>query len=397
MRMLLSRVTFTRSSGGWFCFWAAALLVLPHCALQHATTARPATNVIRGDTPRSSAIFCDIEKPPPGWTSMMGDPVRRCATADEVREGIRLKEAAVALVAGDTSTIGLDDSPEAMRRCAGMPAVVEFQGPFPRGSDVCLNCDSAIGPAMTQHSTTTAVCRALCLDLFSASDANVPASSDAAAFCTTARARLSTNFPTSGCYNGVCDMMGGMLNPFDDPRKHPEPVNWINLNGVNAVGGTLTRTAPTTGFSDAGASSSLPQLINGGDAYVEFTATEITTARTVGLSSGPPPMGGITFNNIDVGLLLLLDQIVVVENGPAVTSFVNYAPNTKFRVKLRDHFDNSATISVVRLTASCEDGSPCPEAMIYTSPTRRMYPFRVDAMFREQGGTVTNARIVRIR
>jgi hypothetical protein len=342
--------------------------------------------VVRGDLPRTSAIFCDIERP----------PGRRCATAADLESAIRLNDAAIALVAGRTSILGLDDSPAALGRCAGQPEVVEFHGPFPEGSPVCLNCGT-IGPSPAPHASNADVCTALCLDLFATDDVNDPPSAEALAFCTPARVRVSTNFPSTGCFDDACNTMGGLRVTFDDPRRHPEPVDWINLDGVSATGGTVTRTAPTTGFADAGASSS--QLIAGGDGYLEFTVSEITTARAAGLSSGAPPPGGIEFGDIGFGILLFdTGEIHVIENGLSVGTFGLYVAGDRFRVKLRDNFDGTAAVSFARVTGPCVDGSPCSEAALEPPGTfTATYPVRVDAMIREQNGTVTDARIVRIR
>jgi hypothetical protein len=372
-------------SGGWFSFWAAALLILPNCGF--STPGLPdINNFDPGTPPHTGAIFCDIER------------ARRCATPEDLAMGTRLASAAVALVAGQPGTmIGIDDSPAALASCSGSPVAIVFEGSFPQGLPVCVNCGETI-PII--YPDTDAACQVRCHDLFGAMAPDgsfrptIPPTADTIAFCA-ANARASTNVPLNGCFEDACTTAGTLLLDFADPRRIPEPVDWINLNGVSAAGGTLTRTAPTTGFSDAGASSS--QLIAGGDAYLEFTATETNTARTAGLSSGPPPPGGITFNDIDFGLLLLLDEILVVENGPAVSNFGLYAAGSKFRVKLRDNFDGTATVSYARITGPCVDGAPCNETVFHTSANPATYPVRVDAMFREQGGTITEARIARIR
>jgi hypothetical protein len=161
--MSMRGVWRTRTGGGWVWFWAAALLVLPNCSLD--TSVLPRTRVVRGDLPRTSAIFCDIERP----------PGRRCATAADLASAIRLNDAAIALVAGRTSILGLDDSPAALGRCAGQPEVVQFQGPFPEGSSVCLNCGT-IGPSPAPHASNADVCTAQCLDLFATDDVNDPPS-----------------------------------------------------------------------------------------------------------------------------------------------------------------------------------------------------------------------------
>lgn len=312
--------------------------------------------------------------------------------------GTRLASAAVALVAGRADTlIGLDDSPTALAACGGGPQAVVFQGPFPQGLPVCVNCGETI-PAT--YADANAACQAQCHDLFGTTTPagtlvpDNPPTAGTIAFCA-ANARASTNFPLDGCFDGACSM-AGMLNPdFPDPRRIPEPVEWINLNGVTAAGGTLTRTAPFTGTFDAGASSS--QLITAGDGYVEFTATETNTIRIAGLSSGPPP-GSLTFNDIGFGIELYnTGEIFVFENGSAVNTFGAYTTGQKFRVKVQDRFDGTATVSYARINGPCTDGSPCSETVFFTSANTVTYPVRVDAMFFELGATVTEARMVRIR
>ena len=66
-----------------------------------------------------NVVSCDISRP----------SGRRCATADDVKAGIRLAAAAEALVSGQTSTIGIDDSPAALVRCGGVAEAIEFEGP----------------------------------------------------------------------------------------------------------------------------------------------------------------------------------------------------------------------------------------------------------------------------
>jgi hypothetical protein len=391
MRML--RVKLNWSSAGAFWFWAAALLVLPNCTLDRSGIVSP-TNLYRGvfdaedplEAGYSSAIFCDIEEPVP----------RRCATAEDIEGAIRLQDAAIALVEGRTSTIGgLDYSPAATAMCGGQPQVVEFHGPFPQGSNICLHCGTAIGPGMDQHADNAAVCTARCLDLFDPFDENVPPSAEALAFCTPERAHLSTNFPANECFTGACSINGQLDDAYADPRRNPEIVHWMNLDGVSDNGGgTLTRTAPYTGVADAGASSE--QLIAGGDAYFQFIATETTSARAAGLSSGAPPAGGIEFTDIGFGILLLDGEIHVIVNGSSVGTFGAYAADDRFRVKLRDNLDGNATVSFARRTGCV--GSTCIESAIEPPATYTVaYPVRVDAMIREFDAAVTAATLVRIR
>jgi YD repeat-containing protein len=62
----------------------------------------------------------------------------------------------------------------------------------------------------------------------------------------------------------------------------PQPVTWTNAVGVTVNGNSLTTTG--NGWNTAGASSS--QTIASGDGYMEFTASETTTYRLIGLSNG---------------------------------------------------------------------------------------------------------------
>jgi hypothetical protein len=384
-----SRLTLNRPSAGWFSFWAAVLLILPNCSIIVDGGSSAGPNLDPGSSPHSGAVFCDIELE------------RRCATSDDIVMGTRLASAAEALVAGqaDISNIALDDSPAKLADCSGVPEAIVFHDVFPRGTSACVNCGDTIPGT---YANANEVCQARCHDLemfgTMTSDGMFkptnPPTADTIAFCT-ANARVSTNFPLNGCFEDTCTT-AGMLENFEDPRRIPEEVGWVQENGVIADGGTLTRNKPTTGFSDAGASSS--QRIARDDAFLEFIATETNTARTVALSSGPPPAGGITFTDMDFGLLLMdTGEIIALENGLQVGSFGLYAAESKFRLKLRDNFDGTATVSYVRITGSCVHGSPCNETVFYTSPNTIRYPVRVDAMFREQGGTVTEARIARIR
>jgi hypothetical protein len=383
--VLKSRVT--GSSVGWFWLWALVLLVLPDCSLDRRGLGT-GSNVSRGSGPHTSTILCDIER----------DSGRHCATSpDEINAAIRLASGAVALVAGQTSATGLDDSPAALARCGGMPEIVRFQGPFPEGSPACLDC-SVIGPSPSPHPTSVAVCVALCEDLFSPDGPNVPPTDAVRTFCENpVHAHLSTNFPSTGCFADACTTEGTMLRPgFVDPRRTPEPVIWQDVTpNANAVGGTLTRTGATSGSWDAGAAST--QVIASGDGYVEFTAAGTTTARIAGLSSGAPPDTNANFTDIGFGIDLFSNgEISIFEGGSLISTFGPYAAGEKFRVKVKDNFDGSATISYARLTAPCVDGMPCSEAVFYTSLTTAAYPFRVDASLFTTGATLTDVRLVRI-
>jgi len=123
-----------RVRAGWFL--PLLLLALPNCALQVGGIANPDA-FDAGPQPESSAIMCDIPKvPDPGSNG--------CATSTETGLGLSLAHAAVALAQGEQTSIGLDLSAAAEASCGGLPKKMEFQGPWPDGYAVCLNCAKQI-------------------------------------------------------------------------------------------------------------------------------------------------------------------------------------------------------------------------------------------------------------
>jgi hypothetical protein len=172
------------------------------------------------------------------------------------------------------------------------------------------------------------------------------------------------------------------------------------------VGGSLTRTAPNPGLLYvSGAASS--QFITHGDAFVEFEATETNKTRLCGLSTVPfgnPPDTDPNFTSIGFALDVHGDgHIYLFEGGAQIvlgadpdTSYGTYAAGTKFRVKVKDNFDGTATIAYVKVLVPCAPGTACPETPIYTSGSVA-YPLRVDSSLRDQGSTLTNVALVRIQ
>lgn len=389
---------------GWVragAFWTAVLLVLPNCSFD-PSGASSGSNLPKGSTPHNDLIFCDIERP----------AGRHCSDALERARGIRLSEAAVALAEGRSMDVGLDDSPEALARCGGEPEAVLFQGPFPQGFPVCLNCTTAIGTPETP--TVTVACQKQCLDFFGTVDAEGDVSPDTTpspeliAFCN-AVSRSSTGLADS-CLVGFCDD-GDLQDPFDDPRRTAEPVVWQDLIGVAAGGGAgndLTRTAPFTGVHDAGAVST--QLIARGDAYVEFSASRADQSHIQGLSQipatcpAPCPDTDPTFETISFATGLGDDgRIRVFETGVPVPgpdingTFGLYAPGERFRVRLRDNGDGTASVRYTRLVGPCIAGTVCNEQDLHASTRLATYPLRVDTSLFDVGGTITDVRLVRIR
>ena len=306
--------------------------------------------------------------------------------------GIPLTQAAVALVKRQASNVGLDFSPAAIAAAGcspGQPVAVTFLSPFPVGVSKCLNCGGVIGPVYTDVS---AACVDICRDMNSGGDA----------FCADSANihRASTN--ASSCFAGVCT--GNALPAtFVDPRKTPEPVSWTSLVGVVTSGAdanTLTKAVGTTGFFDAGAASS--QVMTHGDGYVEFTASETNTGRICGLSTGGPPDADPTPSDLGFAIhLTAAGGVRIYENGVPVigpnpdTTFASYGVGDRLRVSFADHFDGTATITYSLIQSPCV-GAGCTGTVMRTTPGAA-YPFRVDATFNQQGGTLSDVHLVRIK
>jgi hypothetical protein len=399
---------FLKASGRGFAsawFWPLVLLALPNCALSHPVSAHLAT----GALPHSSAIMCDIER--------YQGPTPRCATDRDLLIGIRLAAAAEALVSGDTSTVGLDYSMAAETACgAGRPQAIDFQGQFPEGSVVCLNC----GVIPTPHADATAVCVARCEDIIAHSAPPRPADRDIPAFCM-AHAHLSTNFLASDCYHDACSMGGTLRTGFVDPRWAPEPVDWTDHIGTEVINGSsLRRIALATGTGDAdlNAGAVSRQWIFGNDAYVEFEARENDKAHVAGLSQ--VPVGCLSpavcidsdphFVDIDFAISLNGNgQVYLFEHGTLVTepdvnhmapdpagSFGPYAIGERFRVNVTHNLDLNAVVTYSRRV--CVAGNACGYEVFYTrvgAPAH--YPLRVDTSFREFDARLVDVNIVYIK
>jgi hypothetical protein len=390
-----------RLGTGWF--WLSVVLILPNCSFSVSAGPDP-NNLDRGPFPRDSVVFCDIEK-------ALG---RRCATSTDLATGIRLSEAAIALNEGRTSNVGLDDSAAALAKCGGEPEAILFEGPFPQGFPVCLNC----GVIGTTYTSGIAACRSRCLDFygFVVGDDDTfvpekPPNPSVLDFCN-AHAGVSTNMPTSTCFPGACSTEGTLLTSgWTDPRILPEPVVWQDLIGVatgGAAGSDLTRTAPLTNGWDAGAVST--QWITGGDAFVEFAVANASQLHVIGLSqipsgcASPCPDTSAHFNPIAFAVHFKFDgRIYLLESGAGIVgpdvdgSFGTYVPGERFRVRLRDNGDGTAQVRYTRLVGACVPGTMCNETDLSVSATPASYPLRVDTSLFTPGATFTDVRLVRIR
>jgi hypothetical protein len=359
------------------------LLALPNCMVD-ATGTGPAP-FDPGPSPRTDAVMCDIPKiPAPGWNE--------CATAAEIGFGIPLKSAATALAQTQSNSLALDYSPAATSACGGSPKKIEFHGPFPDGLTVCLNCGAQI-PAT--YGDPQAVCVAKCIDLVI--DNQEP--EDAEAFCE-ANARVSTNI-NNVCFANACSNGGTPLMPFEDPRRPQEKVQWINVLGAAlAVGPDLSKVGGLdSAIFDSGAASN--QAIPQGDAWIEFEVTENDKSHVIGVKTTTGPDTDPSLADIAFALSLNYDgNVYVLENGATFVSppIETYMPQQRFRLKIADNNDGTASISYWRLNGPCAVGTICSETQIATqtgpSPA---YPLRISASFRESGATLKDVTMVYMR
>jgi hypothetical protein len=383
---------FQKSKGHWWragSFWPLALLPLTNCGF--STGGLPGDNAFDpGTAPQSSAIMCDIPKLP------IGD----CATPSDLPPaGVPMAKAAIILAEGPSATsIGLDYSPSATQGCNGLPKKTSFQGPFPDGLTLCLNCEQVIGSGKT-FATPTDACVAKCVDLINASDFPGPPES-VYGFCL-ANARPSTNFFT--CLAKACSVGGSPISPFDDPRRAPEPVIWTDFGGQAArFGNSLSKVTGVPGNFDSGAASDLTQNITHGDAWVEFSASENGVSHVLGVStSNGTADTDPTLTDIQLAINLSSDnQVYVLEEGGVAGPFFAYSPGDRFRIHITDNNDypHTATISYAKVIGACPPGTKCTETTFAQSTILNApYPFRIDASFNEPGATLSNVTLMRIK
>jgi hypothetical protein len=151
-----------------------------------------------------------------------------------------------------------------------------------------------------------------------------------------------------------------------------EPVAWKNAVGVTVSGNNLTKTGGS-GWN-AGAVSS--RAIISGAGYVEFTASENTTARIIGLSHGDTDQ---SLADIDFAVYLTAAAgLEVYEAGTLRGAFGAYAPGDIIRVAV-----NASGIVDYRKNG----------ATFYTSGAYPMYSLLVDTSLFHTGATLTNVLI----
>jgi hypothetical protein len=286
--------------------------------------------------------------------------------------------------------------------------VIPFEGDFPNGLAVCLNCGQQLGPSST-YVDANAACVAKCIDIMNASE--IPPPGGAETFCQS-NASVSTNFPLHSCFEGACSDGGTFDLNFPDPRRSAEPIVWNDTAGTTAFGNNLTRVAAedlTTGTPpgfNAGGWSGQP--ITKGSAFVDFEAGASSLDAILGVSfvscQDPQtcPDGDASAQDISYGIVLHNDgNVYVIEDGGVIgdpfTVFGTYTQGDIFRIRVIDHLDGMATIEYATVPNACIPGQPCPDNVFYTSSTLSKYPLRVDASIRKQNSTLQNVTIVRIQ
>ena len=140
--------------------------------------------------------------------------------------------------------------------------------------------------------------------------------------------------------------------------------------GLSANGNSLTKTAASA-WGNAGAVSL--QSLASGDGFVEFTASETTSYRMLGLSKGNADQN---YTDVDFAIYPAPSgALYVYEKGVSTGTFVSYATGDKLRVAVE--------AGVVRYR---KNGT-----LIYTSTVAPSYPLLVDTALYSQGATINSA------
>src|SRR2546426_5260665 len=148
-------------------------------------------------------------------------------------------------------------------------------------------------------------------------------------------------------------------------------VVWTNPVNVTATGNSIQKTSGCDGCEDAGAISQ--QQILSGDGYLEFTASETTTLRFVGLSVGDTGTGSA---EIRFAIRLQSGIAEVRESGISRTS-TTFVAGDVFRISVASGVVNYSKNGVV----------------FYTSGLAPAYPLLVDSTLVSLNASITNAMI----
>ena len=151
-----------------------------------------------------------------------------------------------------------------------------------------------------------------------------------------------------------------------------QAITWSNMVNCSMSDNSLQKTGGRADTADAGARSR--QSITAGDAYVEFTVSEVNRLLYFGLSDGAI---GTDFAEIDFAIKLTEFSVAEVRENNTYKAETPYRSGDVFRIA-----DESGVVKYYH------NGS-----LIYVSQQRPSYPLIADAVLIGQGARIDNAVI----
>jgi hypothetical protein len=157
-----------------------------------------------------------------------------------------------------------------------------------------------------------------------------------------------------------------------DPAPTWEPVRWIDRVNVTVNGASLRKTSGCNGCQDAGAASE--QRVTQGDGLLRFTASEVTSNRTIGLGAGNTTL----MQDIRYGIRLRNGVAEVRESG-VYRKDTRVVPGDTFEIRLEG--------GIVRYVQN--------NAVFYTSTQVPQYPVQADSSLLSVGATLDDVMLKR--
>ena len=151
-----------------------------------------------------------------------------------------------------------------------------------------------------------------------------------------------------------------------------QAITWSNMVNCSVAGNSLQKTGGRSDTADSGARSR--QTITAGDAYVEFTVSEVNKILYFGLSDGAI---GTDFAEIDFAIKLTELGVADVRENNTYKAETPYRTGDVFRIA-----DESGVVKYYH------NGS-----LMYVSERRPTYPLIADAVFIGAGAKIDNAVI----
>jgi hypothetical protein len=173
--------------------------------------------------------------------------------------------------------------------------------------------------------------------------------------------------------SGASDPLQGFGSLMGVPTPaRPQAVVWGSLVNATASGNSLMKSSGCDGCADAGALSQ--QQIASGDGYLEFTASETSSLRTVGFKSRSP---GADTGEMQHAMRLKSDRVAEVRERGMVRTVTTYVRGDVFRIAI-----------VAGGIRYYKNGR-----LLYISGLSPAFPLVVSASLQDRGATVTNAII----